>query len=143
MKASYKTAAIAKAQATARTKKTGEAHVFYSNEAGTEFFVITQAEQDAAVAAALAAAQKTSEAEAKVTPIRAKRSSIPAGVGAASWKWIMEHLPEGEIEDVAVRHANGKRYNLKVNGAQVWYSFTEEGANAAKEAVLALKAAKQ
>ena len=86
-------------------------------------------------------AKMDAEAAAKVVPVRVKMSKVPAGVGAASWKWILAHMPEGEIEEVKVRHGNGKRFNLDVNGVNVWYSFTEEGANAAKVAVLALKKA--
>jgi hypothetical protein len=69
-----------------------------------------------------------------------KKSATPEGLRPAAWKFIKQQLPE-QIEEVHVRHGNGKRYLLTVNGAQVWYSFEESTAKIAKAAVLALVAA--
>lgn len=78
---------------------------------------------------------EVAEAETSAPAPKAKKGSTPEGIRAASWKFIVEQIGSEEVEEVSVRKAAEKRYELKVNGKMVWYSFTEEVANAAKAAV--------
>lgn len=75
------------------------------------------------------------EEVAEVKAPKAKKSNAPEGLRSASWKYITEKLAGIVIDEVSVRKVTDKRYEVKVNGEVVWYSFKEELANSAKAAI--------
>jgi hypothetical protein len=66
---------------------------------------------------------------------KAPKTKAPAGLRKVSWDYIVSQVGDQPVTEVSVRKATERRFELKVNGKVVWYSFTAEVANAAKEAV--------
>ena len=104
-----------------------------SAEVGTKFRVTSRIKGSGSKATINVVEVAEPVVEAKAP--KAKKGSTPEGLRAASWKFIGSQLENTVVEEVSIRKVTDKRYEVKVNGKVVWYSFKEELANAAKTAI--------
>lgn len=82
------------------------------------------------------------QAEATVVEMPKKKGKVkttPDGIRSASWKWVLTQVDDSPATEITVEKASAKRFLVKIDGQQVWYSWQEEVAEAMAQALRVLK----